>query len=207
QTVLIWSVLAALILVPLMIAGRSPYLQYRSAFYIIAGFAGILCLGLFLMQPLVAANYLPGLDRQTGRKWHRWIGGVIVACLVLHIGGLFLTSRPDTIDALLLRSPTPFSVFGVIALWGVVLTVLLVVLRRRWLRRFSYWYALHNALASVVVISTVIHAVQIEGTMGAVSKMVLCTAVLIATAVAVFDLRIVRPRKRRKAPPRVAEPH
>jgi hypothetical protein len=44
---------------------------------------------------------------------------VLVVAVVVHVGGLWITSPPDMIDALLLTSPTPFSAFGVIAMWAI----------------------------------------------------------------------------------------
>ena len=142
---------------------------------------------------MLAANYLPGLSQSQGRKWHQRVGAAIIGCVALHVGGLYVTSPPDTIDALLLTSPTPFSIFGVAAMWGVVMTAVLVLWRKRLGLRYPAWHILHNSLAMIVVLSTVIHAVQIEGTMGVVSKWVLCASVLIATCITMVDIRLIRP--------------
>ena len=191
-TFLVWSGLAAIIIVPILIAAYSPYLASRDVVYIVAGFAGIIGLGLFLLQPLLAAGYLPG-PRRIQRKWHRLVGTTIIVVAALHVGGLYLTSPPDTIDALLFAAPTSFSVFGVIAFWGIILTAVLVLLRRRLGLRYPAWHVLHNAIVLVVVASTVIHALQIEGTMGTISKLVLCGAALVATAVTLTDFRVIKP--------------
>jgi hypothetical protein len=113
--------------------------------------------------------------------------------VALHVGGLYLASPPDTIDALLLVSPTPFSIYGVMAMWGIAATAILVLLRRRLGLRHSVWRLIHNGLAAIVVIATVIHALQIEGAMEPISKWMLCVAVLAATGVVLMDLRVVRP--------------
>ncbi len=201
-TLLIWGGLGVVMIAPALIAATSPYLEYRNLPYIVGGFAGIVCLSLFVIQPLLAAGYLPGSRRAVERRWHRWIGAAIVLCVVLHVGGLYLTSPPDTLDALLLVAPTPFSVYGVLAMWGVVATAALALLRRRSGLRYPTWVLLHNALALVVVVATAIHALQIEGAMETTSKRLLCLAVLATTVVALLDLRIVKPlaRWRRKTP-------
>ncbi|PSL17273.1 ferric reductase-like transmembrane domain-containing protein [Shimia abyssi] len=191
---LIWLAVLGAATLPVVIAAFSPYLAYRNPAYIVAGFAGILSLSLFLLQPLLAAGYLPGLRLPLARKLHRIIGAALLACLALHIGGLYLTSPPDTLDALLLVSPTPFSVYGVLATLGLIATILLVALRRR--VRYGHWRLLHNALALFVVIATLIHALQIEGTMGPVSKWLLCGAVLIATATTLINERLLKPLRR-----------
>lgn len=189
----IWAVLVAVIAVPIVLAALSPLLSYRSAPYIVGGFAGILGLAVLFIQPLFAAGYLPGQRLTEARKWHRRAGWAIVMLVALHIGGLYLTSPPDTLDALLLVAPTPFSVYGVIAMWGIVLTAILVSLRRRIGVRTSIWRMVHNGLALIVVAATVVHALQIEGTMEPISKWALCLAVLLVTSLTLLDLRIVKP--------------
>ncbi|GKX34216.1 MAG: ferric reductase [Rhizobiaceae bacterium MnEN-MB40S] len=189
----IWAVLATMMIGPVLIAGASPYLAYRNTAYIVGGFAGIISLSLLLIQPLLAAGYLPGARAVTERKWHRWVGTAIVACVGLHIGGLFITSPPDTLDALLLVSPTTFSVYGVVAMWGIVLTAALVILRHRLGLRYATWRLVHNGLAAIVVAATVTHALQIEGAMETVSKWGLCLAVAAATGATLIDLRLIRP--------------
>ncbi len=185
-----WAALAALIAVPVALAAASPWLGYRGFAYITGGFAGIFALCLLLIQPLLAAGYLPGLRGSKGRLWHRRAGIALVALTALHIAGLWVTSPPDTLDALLLRSPTPFSVWGFISLWGIAATALLVALRRKLPPRCWRWA--HNALAALVVLATVLHAVQIEGAMELISKWTLCIAALAATAAALIDLRLLR---------------
>lgn len=184
--------MALVLLVPLVVASQSPYLAYRDPTYIVAGFAGILSLLLFLLQPLLAGGHIPGLRPRTARIWHRATGSVIVLAVVAHVGGLYLTSPPDTFDALLLVSPTPFSLYGVVALWGMIITAILVMLRRRLPLRFLHWAVLHNVLAVIIVTSTVVHALLIEGTMGPVSKSITCLAVVGTTLWVVWDMRVVR---------------
>lgn len=196
---LVWVGLAAVMLAPVLIAASSPYLAYRGAAYIVGGFAGIVALSLFVVQPLLGAGYLPSQARATGRRWHRIVGVAIIACVILHVGGLYVTSPPDTLDALLLVSPTPFSVYGVLAMWGVAATAVLVALRRRLGLRPAAWSLAHTLLALVVVVATVVHAVQIEGAMGIGSKWLLCMAALATTGVALFDVRVARPLGRRRA--------
>ena len=196
--VLIWLGVGLVMAAPVLIAGFSPYLAYRAPAYIIGGFAGILCLALLVIQPLLAAGYLPGPGIVTARKWHRRTGAAIVACVLLHVGGLYLTSPPDTLDALLLVSPTPFSVYGVLAMWGILATALLVALRRRLGLRYPVWRLIHNLLALMVVVATVIHALQIEGAMGALSKWALCLVVLVVTAGALLEQRLIQPLRRRR---------
>lgn len=195
---LVWSLLASVIIGPVAIAAASPLLTGRDAIYVVAGIAGVVALALLVVQPLLAAGYLPGFPVIRGRRWHRWIGIGIVSAVTLHVLGLYLTSPADALDALLLRSPTPFSVYGVTAMWGVVLTAILVVTRRRqWLGNTS-WRIAHNGLAVVVVVTSVVHALMIEGTMGSWSKLMLCACALAATVIVVLHLRVVKPLLRKR---------
>jgi predicted ferric reductase len=196
----IWIVLIAAMAVPVLLATASPYLAYRNFAYILGGFAGIIGLALFVVQPLLAAGYLPGAGIAEERRWHRWLGATIVACVALHLGGLFVTSPPDTLDALMLVAPTPFSVYGVVAMWGIVATALLVGFRGRLGLGNRAWNLVHNGLALVVVVATVVHALQIEGAMEIVSKWALCLLALATTGITLFEVRVIRPilRSRRK---------
>ena len=103
KATLIWAALATAICVPIAFAAASPLLAWRGPVYILAGFAGIVALGLALVQPLLIAGYLPGLSAYRGRRVHHWIGGALVVAVVVHVGGLWITSPPDMIDALTLR--------------------------------------------------------------------------------------------------------
>ena len=189
RSALVWSALASAVAVPIAVAATSPLLAWRDPVYVVAGFAGVIALSLLLIQPLLAGGYLPGLSGPGGRRMHRWVGGGLLAATVLHVAGLWVTSPPDVIDALLFRSPTPFSVWGVIALWAVLAAASVAAFRRRLRRRAREWRFAHTALASVVVVGTVIHAMQIEGTMGTLSKAILCALALAATAWVVVDRR------------------
>ncbi len=190
QTILIWAVLAAAVCVPVALAAASPLLAWRGPIYILAGFAGIIALGLTLFQPLLIGGYLPGLSVRIGRRVHHWIGGALVAAVVIHVAGLWITSPPDMIDALLFASPTPFSPFGVIAMWAIFAVALLATFRRR--LRPRTWRIAHTLLAIVIVVGGVVHAVLIEGAMETVSKVALCALVLAAAIKVMADLRVWR---------------
>jgi MYXO-CTERM domain-containing protein len=192
RVILIWVVLAAAVCVPIAAAAASPLLAWRGPVYILAGFAGIIGLGLMLFQPVLMGGYLPGLSARIGRRAHRWIGGALVVVVVIHVAGLWITSPPDMIDALLFSSPTPFSPFGVIAMWAIFAVALLAALRRR--LRPRTWRIAHTLLAIVIVVGSVAHGILIEGTMETVSKVALCALVLAATIKVIAELRVWRKR-------------
>lgn len=190
----LWLALAAAILVPLAFAATSPLLAWRQPVYIAAGFAGVMALGLLLLQPVLMAGLLPGLGTLQSRSLHRVTGGLLVAAIIVHVVGLWISSPPDVIDALLLQSPTPFSVWGVLAMWAVFLVAGLALARRR--IRPRTWRAVHLLLAAVIVTGSVVHALLIEGTMEMVSKSVLCALLVAAT------LKVVAARLRPPPAPR-----
>jgi predicted ferric reductase len=194
---LIWAALAVAVCVPIAFAAASPLLAWRGPVYIIAGFAGIIALGLVLAQPLLIGGYLPGLSGYRGRRTHYWIGGALVVAVVAHVAGLWITSPPDMIDALLFVSPTPFSPFGVIAMWAIFAVALLAAFRRR--LRPRTWRIAHTLLAIVIVVGSAVHAILIEGTMETVSKAVLCALVLAAAVKVMTDLRVWRKRRTLRA--------
>lgn len=196
RKLLVWLALAIAVAVPIAAAASSPLLAWRDPVYIAAGFAGVVAMALLLVQPLLAGGLLPGLRAQLGRRVHGWIGGLLVASVIVHVAGLWITSPPDVIDALLFASPTPFSVWGVIAMWAIFAAALLATLRRRLRVNPIVWRRAHTALAAVIVAGTVAHALLIEGTMETISKIALSALVVVATVKVVIDLRVWTRRSR-----------
>jgi len=114
--------------------------------------------------------------------------------VVVHVAGLWITSPPDMIDALLFSSPTPFSPWGVIAMWAIFAVAIIAALRRRLGLRARTWRVVHMPLAIVIVVGSVVHGILIEGTMETMSKAALCALVLAATIKVMADLRVRRKR-------------
>jgi predicted ferric reductase len=193
SALLIWAALALAIVVPMSFAATSEYLAWRDPIYIFAGFAGVAALGLALLLPVLSGGWLPGLHLLRARRIHRLVGLILVAAVVIHVGGLWFTSPPDIEDALLLRSPTPFSLWGVGAMWALFAAAALVAVRRRLLPLF--WRVTHTILVSIVVLGGVIHAMLIDGTMEFTTKTVLC-GLVIATTVAAIAAQWWKSRKR-----------
>jgi predicted ferric reductase len=198
---LIWAALALAVAVPIVLAAGSPLLAWRDGVYVASSFAGMLALALLLVQPLLAGGYLPALQARRGRRVHAWLGAALVALILLHIAGLWLTSAPDVIDALLFASPTPFSAWGVVAMWAAFAAAALAALRARVRLAPKVWRLGHTALAVVVVSGSVVHAWLVDGTMEPLSKAAFCLLVLLATAKVILDLRAwtLIARKRRSA--------
>ncbi len=195
RVVLIWAVLAAAIGVPIALSLTSELLEWRGFIYIAAGLAGMIALGLTLIQPLLIAGALPGLSGYRGRRVHHWTGGALVVTVLVHVGGLWITSPPDMIDALTYTSPTPFSPWGVTAMWAIFAVALLAFFRRRLALRT--WRFVHMSLAVVIVGGSVAHAMLVEGTMETISKAALCALVVVAAIKVIADLmqRKIRPMR------------
>lgn len=190
---LVWTALAAATLIPIAAATASPLLAWRDPVYVAAGFAGIVAMALLLLQPLLVGGYLPGLAGRRGRNAHRVVGGLLVAAVVLHVAGLWVTSPPDVVDVLLFRSPTPFSDWGAVAMWAVFVAALLAVLRGRLRLRHGTWRFGHATLAAITVLCGVVHALLIEGTMEPITKAGLSLLAIAATIKVAFDLRLWAP--------------
>jgi predicted ferric reductase len=105
------------------------------------------------------------------------------------------------IDALLFASPTPFSPFGVIAMWAIFAVALLALFRRR--LGLRTWRIAHMSLAVVVVAGGVVHAMLVEGPMETISKAALCALVFGAAIKVMADLaRRMRATSRGESPVR-----
>ena len=114
----------------------------------------------------------------------------LVVAIVVHVAGLWFTSPPDMIDALLFASPTPFSPWGVVAMWAIFAVALWAAFRRRLRLRPRAWRNGHMLLAAVIVAGSVLHCLLIEGTMETVSKAVLCALIVAATIGVMAGLRV-----------------
>ena len=169
---------AVLPILCIILASFSPLLAWRDPIYIAAGFAGIAGLCLMLAQPLLSKARILALTPQQARRAHRSAGLLLLACVVTHVIGLWITSPPDVIDALLFRSPTSFSVWGVIAMWAAFIVAGMAL----WRTPRKYWRLLHRILATAMILASVLHSLQIIGAMEFYSKILLCCATVAATA-------------------------
>jgi len=194
RTMSIWAAVIVALAVPVVAAAFSPLLQWREPIYIAAGFAGIVAMALMVVQPLMAARLLPGITSHRARRLHRGIGVVLILAVVAHVAGLWITSPPDVVDVLLLRSPTPFSLWGVAAMWALFAAGVVAALRRRF--SLGVWRVVHTALVVIVVTGTVVHALLIDGAMETVSKWGLAVILGVATVKAISVLRCWRTLRR-----------
>jgi len=193
---LVWCGLALVLLGPIVAAAMSPLLAWRSGIYIAAGFAGIFAMALIPLQPLAIKGWLPGVMPIASRKLHRALGAALFGAVVLHVTGLWVTSPPDVVDALLLRSPTSFSIWGVISMWAIFGSAILAFLRLHKRIKWRRWRVLHPTLALIAAFTTVAHVLLIDGTMELMTKYALCLAVVVTVLPVVIDLFRSGPAKK-----------
>lgn len=180
--------------VPLLLASLSPLLAGRSWPYVIGGLAGVVGFSLLFVQPLLAAGLAWQAPLRRQRRWHRVCGALLFLAVIVHVAGLYLASPPDMLDALLLVAPAPFSLYGVMALWALLLIVATLVLRRQARFRLRLWKWIHLILGVVIVLASVIHAWMIDGAMNTSSKQI--TSVLICLALVLALSRVWHLRRR-----------
>jgi len=87
---------------------------------------------------------------------------------------------------------TPFSVWGVIAMWATFAAACLAALRRTMRLQPRTWRWSHKTFVTFIVSGTVVHALKIEGTMEFYSKVMLCALVISATVLALIDYKFKR---------------
>ncbi|CAN7278953.1 ferric reductase-like transmembrane domain-containing protein [Bosea sp. LjRoot237] len=195
---LAWLAIAAVATIPVVAAAASPLQRGREFLWVIGGMAGVVALSLLFVQPLLTATAPVLMPAARGLRWHRWGGIAIVAAVALHIGALYAYSPEDVMDALLLVAPTPFSLYGVISLWCLVLTAILAAMRRRLRLSHRNWRIAHSVLAVAIVSAGVVHAILIEGAMEETSKLMVCIAALAATTVGALEINVLGPLRRRR---------
>ena len=203
---LVSGVVAALLLVPVVVALAHPHLADAPASRLVATATGVLALGL-----LVVTVVLPGLRQRLVRaaglmRLHRAIALAAVALVLAHIGALFVYSPSDTLWAISPSAPT-YSRLGVVATLCLALTVALAMGWRRLGLGRPQWRALHLSLAVAIVVTAFAHAVMIQGALdGPLGTLLLYAGMAVAGASVLYTtvLQVRRGRDRRASHP--AEP-
>jgi predicted ferric reductase len=190
------AALAALLVVPAAAAVASPLQEGRDLTWVLGALAGVLALGLLIVQVLLPTPWLDAPLGGPGLRWHRWLGMGLAAVVVAHVLGLYLYSPDDVRDALVLAAPT-YSRLGVLSAWTVGLSVGLALARRRLGLTYSDWQILHSALAVAIVGTAVGHTVMLRGTLDGPVELGVCVATILAVSAAVVYQHVLRPLRRR----------
>ena len=188
------AALASLLLLPISAALASPLQQGRDISWVLGGLAGILALGLLVVQMLLPTNWLRGLFAIGDMRLHRVLGIAVAGVVIAHVLGLYVYSPDDVRDALVLAAPT-YSRLGVLSAWCVLLSVVLALARRRLGLTYSDWQILHAVLAVVVVATAVGHTVLIRGALDGPAELLLCGAAVLAVTAAILYRYVVLPRR------------
>ena len=144
----------ALLALPLAVALTDTHLEGQSAALVISTAAAALAVSALALQPLLAG---------TGRlRWHRMLGGIALALVLLHLGALYLESPEDTLFALSLDGPTRGRM-AALATAALIAVVALGVLRRRLPMASATWRILHGFLAGLVIFLGFGHAILTDG--------------------------------------------
>ena len=145
---------AVLLALPLAVALTDGHLAGQSAALVISTAAAALAVSALALQPVLAG---------TGRlRWHRVLGAVALALVLIHLGGLFVVGAEDTLFALSLDGPTRGRM-AALATAALIAVVALGVLRARLPMAGATWRVLHGFLAALVIFLGFGHAVLTDG--------------------------------------------
>jgi len=131
-------------------------------------------------------------------QFHQYVGGIALALVVAHPLLLNATGLPWSAwnpagGSLATRS-------GAIALWALVLLATTTVGRRRLRMSYEAWQAVHVALAILVGVSTLLHALAVRGYTSALPVRVALLIYAVAVALVTLHYRVVRPLRLRRRP-------
>ena len=157
-----------LALLPALVALTDSHLDAAPVALVVSTAAAALAVSALALQPLLAGS---------GRlRWHRVLGAVALALVLLHLGGLFVVGAEDTLFALSLDGPTRGRM-ATLATIALIAVVALGVARARLPMSGPTWRILHGFLAVLVVGLGFGHAVLTDGALDGFG-----TAVLFAFA-------------------------
>ena len=187
--------LAAVGVLPLALALTDAHLAPGPPALVISTAAGALAVSALVLQPLLVARMRPSAGVLAGRqvRWHRLLGALVLALVLLHVGALFVLEVDDTLFAMSPDGPTRarMALIATIALFGVVA---LGVMRGRLPLADSSWRILHAYLAVLVIVLGVGHAVLTDGALDGAGTPLLVGLGLLALA-AVGWAHATRPRR------------
>lgn len=164
---------AAVVLVPLplVLALTDAHLAGAPAALVVSTAAAALAVSALALQPLLAGS---------GRlRWHRVLGAVALALVLLHLGGLFVVGAEDTWFALSLDGPTRGRM-AALATIALIAVVVLGAARALLPMSGATWRILHGFLALLVVGLGFGHAVLTDGALDGFGTWVLLAFATVA---------------------------
>jgi predicted ferric reductase len=182
----------AVVAVPLVIAVTDRHLSGASTALVVSTVTGAIAAGVLGLQPLLA------LGRRVA--WHRVVGAVVLALVLVHVGALVVESPSDAWFAMSPDGPTRARM-ALIATIALVLGVALGLLRGRLRWHPTTWRVLHGYLAAVVIALGLGHALLTDGALDGAGTVVL-VALMVVGLLGVPAAYAVRVRRGRSAPTR-----
>jgi predicted ferric reductase len=180
---------AGLVALPVVVALTDRHLEGQPLALVVSTAAAALAVSALALQPLLAGS---------GRlRWHRVLGGVALALVLLHLGGLFVVGAEDTLFALSLDGPTRGRM-AALATLALVAVVILGVGRARLPMSGPTWRILHGFLATLVILLGFGHAILTDGALDGFGTSVLFAyaAVALVGIAAAYAARTARARRR-----------
>jgi predicted ferric reductase len=158
------TAVAALAMVPLVLALTDFHLSAAPSELVLSTGAGALAVSALALQPFLAARAgaRSGAAGRRRLRWHRVLGTVVLGLVLAHVGALFLVEVDDTLFAMSPDGPTRARM-ALIALIALIATVILGATYRRLTIRAGTWRILHLYFAVVFIVLGVGHAVLTDG--------------------------------------------
>ena len=186
-----------LVPLPAIVALTDAHLDAAPVALVVSTAAAALAVSALAVQPLLAGS---------GRlRWHRVLGAVALALVLLHLGGLFVVGAEDTLFALSLDGPTRGRM-ATLATVALIAVVALGVARARLPMSGPTWRILHGFLAVLVIGLGFGHAILTDGALDGFGTAVLLAfaAVALLGVVAAYAARTRRAARShlQRRPPR-----
>ncbi len=182
------------LLIPAAIALADGHLATGPTALVVSTLAATLAVSALALQP-----FLAGLGGRRLR-WHRLLGAVTFAFVLVHVGGLYVVSAEDTLFALSLDGPTRARM-ALIATMALTVVVILGAGRERLPLSTNTWRVLHAFFAVLVVVLGVGHAVLTDGALdGPGTPVLLALGAAALGGIAYAAVRRARERPARQPP-------
>ena len=178
----------AVVAAPIALALTDGHLASGPPALVVSTGAAALAVSALVLQPLLAGSNCI--------SWHRVLGGVALALVLVHVGGLFLVEVDDTLFAMSPDGPTRarMALIGTVALIAVVG---LGAARTRLPMSGPTWRILHAFLAALVIALGFGHALLTDGALDGPGTVVL-VGLGMAALLAVVGAYRARARRARR---------
>lgn len=196
---------AVVLMIPLLlIAGvMKPGVQGRAVIFADAlGFAALSALAL---QLLVSGRWSPttkSFGLRTVLSLHRQAGAAVVVLVLAHVV-ILMIADPSRLALLDSFTAPPRARAGMLALLGLLALVGTSMWHRRLRLRYEHWRGLHLALTAIVIAAAFAHVIWVDAYTSVPVVRWSILALVLAAAIVLFWMRVVRPYATSMRPYRV----